>query len=155
MKVRTVVSTVALLCSLTSARAEARPYPLSNILGDQDAAELAKKQILTTSVLLQRGAKPKARKELAKSTGIPLVKITAWTQMCDLLRIHGVGPQMAKLMAAAKVLTIKQLRQQNPKLLAKRMQQANKKAKITQVPPNAEQLRNWIAQAKKLKIVLH
>lgn len=155
MKLKTIAVTVALLCGLAAGRVEARPYPLRNILGDRDAAELAKKKILTTSELLKRGAEPKARQELARSTGIPLAKITAWTQMCDLLRIHGVGPQMAKLMASAKVHTVKQLRRQKPAPLAKRMLKANEKVKITEVPPNAEQLRNWIAQAKKLKVVLH
>lgn len=143
-----------LLIALVSSAALASPYPLENILGDHDAAKLAKQRILTSAQLLKNGAKVAARKKLAKITGIVQARLTNMVQMCDLLRIKGVGPQMVKLLALAKVHTVKQLRKQKAAELARRLHLANKKAKITQTPPNAEQLKNWITQASKLKLVL-
>ncbi len=154
MRLKPLMFGTLLLTLLASNPAQARPYPLENVLGDHDAAKLAKQRILTTAQLLKQAAKSAERKKLARVTGIKVVRLTGMVQMCDLLRIRGVGPQMVKLLAAAKVLTVQQLRKQKAALLARRMKVANVKAKITQTPPNEEQLKNWIAQARKLKLVL-
>lgn len=143
-----------LLTALAGSSALASPYPLENILGDHDAARLAKQRIMTSAQLLKRGARTNARLKLAKLTGIKQARLTAMVQMCDLLRIKGVGPQMIKLLALVKIETVKLLRKQNAAALALRLEQANKKAKITQTPPSSEQLKNWISQARKLKLVL-
>ena len=154
MRVMHLIVGPALLTMLVSSTALASPYPLENILGDHDAAKLAKQRILTSAQLLKNGAKVAARQELAKVTGIEQARLTKMVRMCDLLRIRGVGPQMVKLLALVKVHTVKQLRKQKAAGLARQLDLANKKAKITQTPPSAEQLKNWIAQAKKLKLVL-
>lgn len=154
MRLKVTVLGALLLTVLASSTAQARPYPLENVLGDHDAAKLAKQRILTSPQLLKQGSKADDRKKLARATGIKVERLIGMVQMCDLLRIKGVGPQMVKLLAAAKVLTVKELRKQKATALAKALEKANKKAKITQTPPNAEQLKNWIAQARKLKLVL-
>ncbi len=154
MRVMHLVFGSVLLTALASSAALASPYPLENILGDHEAAKLAKQRIMTSAQLLKRGAKSAARVKLAKATGIDKARLTSMVRMCDLLRIKGVGPQMVKLLAEAKVNTVKLLQKQKAAVLARQLIQANKKAKITQTPPNAEQLKNWIAQARKLKLVL-
>ena len=153
MRVMRLFAGSMLLTLLASSSAVASPYPLENILGDHDAVRLAKQRILTSAELLKRGARGDVRQKLARTTGIKLARLTSMVQMCDLLRIKGVGPQMIKLLALANVHTVKQLRKQKSKALARRLDQANKKAKITQTPPTAEQLKNWIVQARKLKLV--
>lgn len=144
----------ALLTTLLAGSAQARPYPLENILGDHDAARLAKQRILTSAQLLEQGARVAPRQKLAKVVGIKFARLTGMVQMCDLLRIKGVGPQMVKLMALVQVKTVKLLRRQKAARLAGMLKKANNKAKVTQTPPNAEQLKNWIGQARKLKLVL-
>jgi len=134
--------------------AMASPYPLQEVLDKVSAATLAKQKVVTTDDLLQAGATPKARQALAKTTGISLEQLTGWVNMSDLVRIKGVGPEMVRLFAAAKVHTVKQLRAQNPARLHKSVVAANGKTKITEKLPDEEQLTNWIEQAKKLKLVL-
>ena len=134
--------------------AEASVYPLTGILGDKEAALLAKQDIADTQQLLKRAATPTARAKLARATGLEVKRLRTWAKMCDLLRIRGVGPQMVKLFNMVGITTIKKLRAHRPIPLAQTIRLANKRDKVTETPPNAEQLRNWIGQAKKFKIIL-
>lgn len=133
---------------------QASPYPLANILEEKEARALLAEKIETTDDLLLKAATSAARARLAKTTGIPLARLTECVEISDLVRIKGVGLQMVKLLRFVGVNTVKQLRKQNAKDLAARIEMANAKAKITETPPNAEQLDNWISQAKKLKLLL-
>lgn len=152
---RTVVGAAAVaLLSLGSAPAFASDYPLDNVLPASAAGKLAKVGIKTTNELLNQGANSRKRRALAKKTGIKTRHLTLWVQMSDLLRINGVGPIMAKLLKAARVDTVAQLRRQKAERLLKRVTQVNKKSKITPNPPSKEHLAGWIASAKKLKIVV-
>lgn len=139
---------------LYAAPAGASPYPLEEILDKPAAEKLAKAKVESSDELLQRGAKAKDRQALARATKLPLKKLTEWVQMCDLLRIKGVGPEMVKLLNAGRVATVKQLRGSKVAPLFKRLMEANKKKKITQNPPTEEQLGAWIDHAKKLDLVL-
>ena len=139
---------------LVPGSADASPYPLENVLSKDDAAKFAKLKIHTSSDLLERGAKKAARKSLAKATGIKRSQIDNWTKMCDLFRIGGVGPEMAKLFGLSKVNTIAQLKRQKAAALHAKMVAANTKAQVTQNPPTQQQVAHWIKAAKQLKIVL-
>lgn len=134
--------------------AGASPYPLSEILDKAAAEKLAAQEVKTSDELLEKAATVKGRAALAKATKLPLAKLNAWAKMCDLLRIKGVGPEMVRLLGAARVNTVKQLKGQKPAKLLKALTAANKKKKITENPPDEQQLANWIDQAKKLKLVL-
>ena len=87
-----VLFVLMVLC--TSADAWASPYPLEEILDKDVVAKLAKKNIKTSDDLLQRGAKAKDRRALARATGLSAVKLLHWTRMCDVLRVKGIGPGM-------------------------------------------------------------
>jgi len=155
MKARTsTIGTLALGLLLSASPALASEYPLENVLPKEAAEALAKQGIETTNKLLDAAAKGKARHALAKATGIEIKQLTTWVEMCDLMRIKGVGPEMSKLLRAAKVKTIKKLKRRHAKRLHKRLLAVNDKQKISQNPPDVSQLENWIAQAKKLKVVL-
>lgn len=138
---------------LVVSAALASPYPLSNILEKDLAAKFAKEKINTSNDLFERGITVKDRRALAKSTTIALDKITELVNMCSLLRIKGVGPEMVKLLKAAKVKTVSQLRLEKAPALFQRVMAANNKEKITEKPPAESQLQNWIEQAKKLPTV--
>ncbi len=145
--------TLSLLLLLASLPARASDYPLFNIMDDKSARKLEAQKIATTSDLLRAASTPPRRKALAKKTGLSRGKITRWARLCDLMRVKGVGLRMARLLTAADVRTIRDLRKEQPLALAKRVEAANKKDEKTKTPPTAEQLFNWITQAKKLKLV--
>lgn len=152
---RAILIAAPLLLSLCLAGpALASDYPLFNIMDDASASKLEAQKIRTTADLLKRAATPAKRKALAKKTGLSRGKLTRWVRLCDLMRIKGVGLRMARLLTSVKVATIKDLRKEQPLALSKRVEAANKKDEMTKTPPTAEQLYNWITQAKKLKLVI-
>lgn len=148
------LSTLSLaLLLLTAAPSQASDYPLFNILDRASADKLERLKIFTTSDLLGRSGTPLDRKKLAKRSGISRGKITHWARLCDLLRIKGVGLKMARLLTKVEVRTVRELRKEQPLALHKRVLAANKQKEVTKTPPTAEQLFNWITQAKKLKLI--
>jgi predicted flap endonuclease-1-like 5' DNA nuclease len=147
----TAACTLALLLAQS---ASASTYPLDNVLPKEAAATLAKAEISDTDALLTKGATPAARTKLAKATGLDAKQLLAWVRMCDVVRVKGVGPTMAKLLEAAGVKSVAQLRNQKAKPLSARLEKVNEKAKITQKLPSEQHLEDWISQAKKLKIVV-
>src|SRR5262245_17680458 len=133
------------------------PYALSEIPQAIPAAEAAKLKgagVATTDDLLAKGAAAKARKELAKASGIDIKKLKEYIEMADLLRIGGVGPEMVRLFGAAKVRTTRELAKQDPKKFFDALLLANDKQKITQNPPDPRSVAAWIDKAKQLPQVL-
>ncbi|MFC1835708.1 DUF4332 domain-containing protein, partial [Thermodesulfobacteriota bacterium] len=59
--------------------------------------------IRTTGELLERGHDPKGRKEIAAQTDLDSSQILKWTNLSDLMRITGIGPQFSELLEAAGV----------------------------------------------------
>jgi hypothetical protein len=133
------------------------PYALTDIPQAIPAGEAAKLKgagVVTTDDLLAKGAAAKGRKELAKSSGIDEKKLKEYVEMADLLRISGVGPEMVRLFAAAKVKTTKDLAKQDAKKFFDSLMAANDKQKITQNPPDPKSVSAWIDKAKQLPQVL-
>jgi predicted flap endonuclease-1-like 5' DNA nuclease len=119
-----------------------------------DAARLKAAGVPNTFVLLEKGADAAGRKKLAKQTKIAETTLEGWVQMADLLRVRGIGPDVARLLSAAGVKTIAQLKTQAPAELSDAIMKANSKLKLSENPPSAEHLSAWIEQAKTLPIVL-
>jgi hypothetical protein len=116
--------------------------------------KLHKASVETTEQLLDKGAKSKDRKALAKATGLKGPELLELVHRCDLLRIKGVGSEMVLLLEAAGVKTTADLVGKEAGPLTAAMEAANKKAKISEKPPTEPQLADWIAQAKKLPQVV-
>ena len=74
--------------------------------------------------------------------------------MADLFRIKGVSTQYAELLEAAGVDTVKELRNRNPANLNEAINTANEKKKLCRQLPGEKRVRDWVAQAKKLKPVV-
>lgn len=145
---------VWLLALVLPAYAHGSSYPLDNVLPKEAAEKLAKAEVVDTDALLAKGATPAARTKLAKATGLDAKQLLAWVRMCDVVRVKGIGPTMAKLLGAAGVTSVAQLRNQKAKPLLARVEKVNEKEKITQKLPSEGHLEDWIAQAKKLKVVV-
>ena len=106
--------------------------------------------------LLEKGATPKGRKEIADKTGIGDALILEWVNHVDLFRIKGVGPEYADLLEEAGVDSIPELAQRRADNLFEKMVAVNTQKKLVRKLPIQSQVANWIEQAKTLKrIVTH
>lgn len=112
--------------------------------------KLAKVDILTTDALLEAGATPKSRKELAGKSGIGDALILEWVNLADLYRIKGVGSEYSDLLEEAGVDTVVELSKRVPKNLHEKMLEVNAKKKLVRKLPSEEQVADWVDQAKKL-----
>ncbi len=131
-------------------------YPIETIegVGPKYGEILRSHGITRTHHLLQRGATRKGRKEVAAVTGLREADILKWTNMCDLMRIKGVGEEYSELLEAAGVDTVKELRVRKPDNLHKAMVEANEKKKLVRQLPSARQVERWVEQAKGLDPVM-
>ncbi len=102
--------------------------------------------------LLERGRDKNGRKELSVSTGISEAAILKLVNRVDLSRVKGIGAATAtvELLEAAGVGTLFDLVQRNPTNLYAKMQTINQQKKLVQLAPSVDQIKEWIAEAKKL-----
>jgi len=100
--------------------------------------------------LLERGATPKGRKELAELTGAGGERILDWVNREDLYRIRGVGEEYSDLLERAGVDTVVELSQRNPDNLYAKMREVNTEKKLVRRLPTPAQVRDWVRQAKDL-----
>jgi predicted flap endonuclease-1-like 5' DNA nuclease len=155
MIVRVLGLAVVLLAS-TAARAS--NYALEEIpqaIPAADAARLKQAGIPTTFALLERAAEPRDRRLLAKATHVPEKTLSEWTEMADLMRVKGIGPDVARLLRAAGTRTVAQLKTASAAALNTEITKVNSKQHLSENPPSVEHLAAWIAQAQTLPIVLH
>ena len=106
--------------------------------------------IADTELFLEKCAKPAGRKALAEETGISDKLILTWANHCDLMRIHGVGPQFSELLEAAGVDTVKELALRRADNLVAKMTEVNEQKHLTKVVPTVAQVQGMIDQAKEL-----
>jgi len=119
-------------------------------IGPHYAQILINAGIRTTRDLLEAGAAPGGRQQLAEKTGINEAMILKWVNMCDLFRIKGVGSQYAELLEAAGVDTVKELRNRNHENLAATMREVNSAKQLVRQVPAANRVADWIDQARHL-----
>jgi predicted flap endonuclease-1-like 5' DNA nuclease len=125
-----------------------------SLISAGDAAKLTKAGVSTTEELLQKAAKAKDRKALAKASGLSASTVSTMVRRCDLLRIKGIGPEMVLLLEAAGVKASADLAKQQAPALTTATTDANKSKKITEKPPSEPQFQDWIDQAKQLPVVI-
>lgn len=129
-------------------------YAISEIagIGPDGADRLRSVGIRTATKLLEAAKSPKERKLLAEKTGIDGKRILSWANLVDRMRIKGVGEDYARLLQAAGVDTVKELKYRNPAKLARAMAEANAKRKLVRVLPSDGAVERWIDQAKRLQL---
>ena len=123
-------------------------------IGEVYGGKLNEAGVDSPKVLLERGASPKGRKELAESTGISEHLILEWVNHVDLYRIKGVGQEYADLLEAAGVDTVVELAQRNPENLTNRILEVNAEKKLVRKPPTLSQVEDWVSQAKGLPRII-
>lgn len=119
-------------------------------IGGAYAQKLRQAGIATIEALLEKGATPKGREEIAETTGISEKLVLRWVNHADLFRIKGVGEEYADLLEAAGVDTVVELAQRNPEHLYQKMASTNAEKKLVRKMPTQAQVGDWIAQAKAL-----
>lgn len=125
-------------------------------VGEVYAQKLQDVGIKTVETLLEHGATPKGREEIAKKTGISLALILRWVNHADLIRIVGVAEQYAELLEAAGVDSIPELSHRVPANLLAKITEVNEQKKLVRRLPTVGQIEGWVEQCKKLdRIVFH
>lgn len=157
-KTRTQVAWAVMLALGIAGSASASNYSLEEVpmlVPADDAARLRGAGVTTTFSLLEKGADAKSRKALAANTKVALRSLESWVKACDLMRVRGVGPDVARLLMAVNVTTVAELQRADAAKTADAILKINAQQKLSENPPSAEHLAAWIAQAKNLPIVLH
>jgi predicted flap endonuclease-1-like 5' DNA nuclease len=123
-------------------------------IGQTYAQKLKEAGVPTTEALLEKGASPQGRREIAETAGISETLILEWVNHVDLFRIKGVGEEYADLLEAAGVDTVPELAQRNAGNLYEKLIAVNQAKKLVRRPPTQSQVSDWIAQAKRLPRVI-
>ncbi|HEX4957914.1 MAG TPA: DUF4332 domain-containing protein [Lacibacter sp.] len=120
-------------------------------VGANYAVKLEAMGIFTTDDLLEAGCKKSGRTKIADTTGIPESLILTWVNHADLHRIKGVAGQIAELLEAAGVDTVKELAMRNAENLHTKLVETNEKFGLSGRVPSTETLEHMIAEAKTLE----
>ena len=123
-------------------------------IGEVYAGQLTDAGVQSIEDLLQKGATPEGRKDLAEATGISGKLILEWVNLADLFRIKGIGEEYSDLLEEAGVDTVVELAQRNPENLYAKLQEINSAKKLVRKLPAQSQVADWVAQAKELPRVL-
>ena len=125
---------------------------LSEIEGGGEAysVKLEKTGITTLEKLLSTCCDKKGRKTIAEKSAISEKLILNWVNRADLSRIKGVSTQYADLLEYAGVDTVPELAQRNAENLCQKMTEINSAKKLVRQVPGAEQVLDWVKQAKEL-----
>ncbi len=119
-------------------------------IGQKYSEKLKEIGITTVEELLEKGATPKGREEIAQKTGVSKKLVLSWVNKADLMRIKGVGQEYADLLEASGVDTVVELSHRNAENLYEKMKKVNEEKKLVRQLPSLKQVQDWIEQAKQL-----
>ena len=120
-------------------------------IGSLHSAKLAEAGIRTMHDLLRHCCDRRSRVSFARKTGISENLILGWANLADLMRITGAVSAYAKLLKAAEVSTISDLRAQTPERLESELARVNQIRRISPQLPTRIQLTEWVAHANAIK----
>ena len=125
-------------------------YPIQDIegIGPTFGEKLAVAGINTTDDLLNGCCGRSGRKSAAEKTGVSETLILKWTNMADMMRISGIGPQFAEMLEAAGVDTVKELATRRADNLAAKMLEVNEAKNLANATPAESIVAGWIDAAK-------
>jgi hypothetical protein len=124
------------------------------IISRAEAKSLRRAGIQSTFDILIHGRTPSDRAELSTATGLSVEKILSLVMLADLMRVRGIGPDVARLLTAVKVRTVEDLQRADPEATAVAVHDINKRLHLSTNPPGAESISYWVVQARELPVVL-
>ena len=119
-------------------------------IGRAYAAKLRKVGMRSVEGLLKAGAKPKARKEIAKVAGFQARTILEWVNRADLYRVKGVARHYSDLLEKSGVDTVVELAKRDPAKLFVTMGAVNLRKNLVNQMPTKKQVGAWARHAKRL-----
>jgi predicted flap endonuclease-1-like 5' DNA nuclease len=119
-------------------------------IGPVYAGKLREAGIASLEALLQAGASPAGRRDLAEKTGIGHEYILDWVNRADLMRVKGIGEEYSDLLEWAGVDTVVELAQRNPDNLFAKLQEVNQEKRLVRRAPTKVEVVSWVEQAKSL-----
>ncbi len=122
---------------------------LKGITADM-VAKLQARGVHTTDEFLAAAGTESRRKELADIAGADTKAILELANRADLARIKGVAGVFSDLLEQAGVDTVVELSKRKPENLHEKLVAVNKEMKISHRDPRAEEVEDWVAQAKSL-----
>ena len=127
-------------------------YPIEDIegIGPAYGKKLGEVGVKTTADLLNLCCDKKGRQDMAEKSGISEKLLLTWSNLADLMRISGIGPQYSELLEAAGVDTVKELRNRKPENLADAMKKTNDEKKLARTTPTTDMVTKWVSDAKEL-----
>jgi len=125
------------------------PDTIASIKGMPDTAlhRLEAAGINTTDDLLKQTATPALRHHVAKEIDVSERELTEWINRADLMRLKGVGKEMANLLEEAGVDSSKELKHRKADHLYERLHTLNDQKHITHHAPSLAQVQGWIDEA--------
>ena len=122
---------------------------LSKIPGmePEPQSRLEAEGIYTTQQLLERTATKEERADLAQKIGMTTNMLRTLVDRADLMRLQGVGGDVATLLEEAGVNGCKDLQRRNPEHLYATLIKAQENSKVASRTPELEQITQWIAEA--------
>lgn len=103
--------------------------------------------IKTVENLLKETATPPQRTALAKQLGVDGSQLTEWINRADLMRLKGVGTEMANLLEECGVDSCKELQHRKAENLHTKLKETNDAKHITHHAPTGAQVQEWITEA--------
>lgn len=127
-------------------------HQIAEIKGlDSDArSKLEAAHLMTVEDLLRETATPHQRATLAKQIGVAESQLTGWINRADLMRLKGVGTEMANLLELCGVDSCKELQHRKADHLHDKLKETNDAKKITHHAPTLAQVEAWISEAKTI-----
>ncbi len=117
----------------------------------KEATRLRKAGVRTTGSLLRRAATRRGRTELAAATSIPPRQLQRWANQAALLELPGLGSEYGKLLFAAGVDTVKDLRRRNATALLAKIIGLNGQKRVVRRLPTEAIVQGWIDAAKEME----
>ena len=118
------------------------------------AARLRNAGITTVNALLKTCSTRTGRREIAKRAGVPDALLLRFVNHADLMRINGIGWQIACLMENAGVDSVPELAHRNPVNLCRQLAEANAQLKVVRQVPSVWRVTEWIEKARAMSAVV-
>ena len=124
-------------------------HKIAEIKGMDAAAQtkLAEAKITTVEQLLEQAGTAQQLNALAKQLGVTSSQLTEWVNRADLMRLKGVGTEMANLLEECGVDSCKELQHRVAANLQAKLKSVNDEKKITHHAPTLAQVEEWIREA--------
>ncbi len=119
------------------------------------ADALTEAGVRTTEQLLEVGATSTSRMHLADETHLSIDTIQELVHSADLMRVPGVGSEIAELLRQVGVTTVPKLAYRNPDTLYDDIVEYNDAHRLVKSVPSTLELEKFIAFAKQLPKLIH